>query len=74
MQTQTICAPVRATALQRAAKHYAAEALAALSFVEDCTNDKNYSVPVELLTDAAAVVLQRPDVLTAALRMYLGKY
>lgn len=70
MQLQTICAPVGAHSPQRAAKHFAAEALAALSFVEDSTHDPD-PVPVELLTEAAAVVLQRPDVLAAALSMYL---
>lgn len=67
---QTLCAPVGVHSPRRAAKQYAAEALAALSFVEDCTGTPD-PVPVELLTEAAAVVLQRPDVLTAALTMYL---
>lgn len=70
MQLQTICVPVGAHSPQHAAKHYAAEALAALSFVDDCTHGPD-PVPVELLTEAAAVVLQRPDVLSAALSMYL---
>lgn len=70
MQLQTICAPACATAPRRAEKHFAAEALAVLSFVEDSTHDPD-PVPVELLAEAAAVVLQRPDVLAAALSMYL---
>ena len=70
MQLQTICAPVGVTAPRRAEKHYAAEALAALAFVEDCTAGPD-PVPVELLAAAAAVVLQRPNVLAAALTMYL---
>ena len=70
MQIQTICAPVGTHSPRRADKLYAAEALAALSFVDDCTHGPD-PVPVELLTEAAAVVLQRPDVLSAALSMYL---
>lgn len=75
MQTITFCPAAGTFApVDIAAKHFAAEALAVLSFVEDCTSDKNSSLPVELLTDAAAVVLQRPDVLTAALTMYLHSH
>lgn len=70
MQLKTICAPVGVHSPRRADKLYAAEALAVLSFVEDSTHDPD-PVPVELLTEAAAVVLQRPDVLAAALSMYL---
>lgn len=70
MQIQTICVAAGVHSPRRADKLYAAEALAVLSFVEDSTHDPD-PVPVELLAEAAAVVLQRPDVLTAALTMYL---
>lgn len=49
------------------AKNYACEALAALYYVIDTE-----SAPVELLSEAAAVVLQRPEVLAIALQMYIN--
>lgn len=70
MQLQTICATVGVTVPRRAEKHYATKTLAALAFVEDCTAGPD-CIPVELLADAAAVVLQHPDVLAATLTMYL---
>ena len=60
---QTLITPCVNT--PQTAKNYACEALAALSYVIDTD-----SAPVELLSEAAAVVLQRPEVLAAALKIY----
>ena len=61
---QTLITPCVNT--PQTAKNYACEALAALSYVID-----SEAAPVELLSEAAAVVLQRPEVLAIALQIYI---